>query len=141
MDNKIINEISKLLEKIRTLQENENPEFEKEFTTLKNNLKKQVPKKHKDWSLDSVNEKFGERKGRNAIEIEYSHKSNEEIMVTIIFSTKTALIGKFKDGHIWLHVEYMNGEDGEYLAEEWIKPKDVNVKTITKYLDKAQKKG
>ena len=35
----------------------------------------------------------------------------------------------------------MNGEDGEYLAEEWIKPKDVNVKTITKYLDKAQKKG
>ena len=141
MDKKLINNISKLLNEIRIEERNENPEFEKEFTTLKNNLKKQVPKKHKNWNLDNVNEKFGERKGRNAIEIDYSHKSSEEIMVTIIFSTKTALIGKFKDGHIWLHVEYMNGEDGEYLAEEWIKPKDVNVKTITKYLDKAEKKG
>ena len=65
MDKKIINDISKLLEEIRTIQENENPEFEKEFTTLKNNLKKQVPKKHKNWNLDNVNEKFGERKGRS----------------------------------------------------------------------------
>ena len=140
MDNNTINDIANRLYEIRTIQErNENPEFEKEFTQLKNNLKKQFPKKHKNWNLDSVDENHGKRNGRNAIEAVYSHKSADST-VTFIISTKTANIGSYKDGHLWYEVEFISDIDGEYLAEGWIKPKDANIKNIKKHLDEAQNK-